>query len=597
MITLQIIITAHGHELTGYDCEGVTGIMDVQIQNSCKDKANGVPIVEQDLTLLQYNEVRTTEGYSCVKIVSTFDLYCGTWSHQKFAAIPKIEINEELTKSECKQMIGRQKYPNGNGQTIKLDIDGETIIYSTPIGEFGEKNHNIECEGQSVKIKGRVVEEVVEMQQVKIILRRVKLRWKGDIGESQTDHVTFPRHCHIGEEGCVTGMKTYIWEMPSKLCQLERIREVQGRMEGNIFTDTKALIRLQVGPPFQASYLGCEELELYKTQYPQLFVIRTADLETTVSKLTETGIDMEEYINARDDFLAAELERKIDQVNQNQGTNDCERDLEGFQKQDEIRKIGAQEGVFGRMRGEVISLMNCKKVIVPPKELEGKCYLELPVEYKGKTYFLEPITRRVKKYGTEQPCEAMMASRFKTNMDAWITLTPQLHEVPIPKNIPLLTQNITRHIDMSVGGIYTHQQIKKWELATAFPDYHTAMTRRITSRACEEEGCSQTHVDRLGQVKDLLQGEGLRWSWWQEIIDGLRAIGQITSIFVAMFWIGQLMIRLFLCGQICAADGAKPACGLCGLFFTKDHLLVKEYHEMKKDKQQENEEEMVVLRA
>ena len=111
----------------------------------------------------------------CVKIVSTFDLYCGTWSHQKFAAIPKIEIHEELTKSECKQMIGRQKYPNGNGQTIKLDIDGETIIYSTPIGEFGEKNHNIECEGQSVKIKGRVVEEVVEMQQVKIILRRVKL--------------------------------------------------------------------------------------------------------------------------------------------------------------------------------------------------------------------------------------------------------------------------------------------------------------------------------------------------------------------------------------------------------------------------------------
>ena len=477
------------------------------------------------------------------------------------------------------------------------DMDGENIIYSTPIGEFGKKNHNIECEGQSVKIKGKVVEQIVEMQQAKIILRREKLRWKGDVGESQTDHETLPRHCHIGEEGCVTGTRTYVWEIPEKLCQLERVREVQGQMVGNIFTDFKALIRLQVGPPFRADYLGCAEMDLYRTQYPQLFVIKTQDLDTQVTELTETGIDLEEYINARDDFLAAELEKRIDNLNLNQGINNCKNEMENFQKQDEIRKIGTQEGMFGKMRGEVLTVMTCKKVTVQPKELEGKCFVELPIDYKGKLYFLEPITRRIKKYGTEQPCEALMSSRFKTDQDAWITLTPQLHEVPIPKEIPLLSQNITNHLDMSTGGIFTHQQIKKWELATSFPDYHKALTRRITARACDEEGCSQNHVDRLGQVKDLLQGEGLKWSWWHEIIDGLRAIGEVTSIFVAVLWIGQLTIRIFLCGQIWAADGARPACGLCGLFFTKDHLLVREYHQMRKEKKLENEEEMAVLRA
>ena len=63
-------------------------------------------------------------------------------------------------------------------------------------------------------------------------------------------------------------------------------------------------------------------------------------------------------------------------------------------------------------------------------------------------------------------------------------------------------------------------------------------------------------------------------------MEGLRAIGQITSIIVAIFWMGQIALRVVLCGQTCISDGAKPACGLCGLLFMKDHLFVKEYHAM-----------------
>ena len=569
-----------GHRLTGYDCEEATGITNLEIENSCNiNKMTRQPF-NQKLTLLQHNPVTTVDGYSCAKIVSTFDVYCGSFSHQKMADIPKIEVRENVNPRECKLMVGLLKYTSAGGNTVDLKMDSENLIYSTPIGEFGESNHNIACEGQKVKIGGKIVESIVEMKQVKIILRKEKLRWKGKQGESQSEHVKLPRQCNIGDEGCETATRTYLWSLPENMCPLELVRDVQGRMEGNVFIDEKSLIRLEVKQPFTAEFLGCQSLELYKTQYENLFVMNTEDLKTKLPSVTQTAIDLEEYINARDDFLAAEMENKMDWLKNNQATGVCQQELRWTNQQDQIVKIGNTEGTFGRIRGEVITLMTCKKVEVEP--IEGvKCYLELPVAYKQKTYYLEPTTRRLKKYGTELPCEPLLAAQFKTKQDKWITMTPKIHMVSAPQNFKLITSNLTHHLDMSNGGIFTHQQLQKWELATSFPDYHQALGRRITTQACQEEGCALNHVDTMGQMREFLK-EGLqKLSIGHYLWSVLQNIGQVTSVLVAVIWIGQIIWRLVLCGQICKTDGIQPACGLCGLFFTKDQLLAKEYYSMK----------------
>ena len=568
--------------MTGYDCENTTRTLDIEIAGSCTLQEMYQPNTEQRLILIQNNPVLKRDGYSCEKIISTFDVFCGAFSHQKMAEIPKIEVREKVSIAECKNWIGRRKVVSTQGVTTVLEMDTENIIYSTPIGEFGTSNHNIQCEGQSVKIRGKVVDNLVELQQVKIILKTEKFRWKGYVGESQTEHIRFPPSCHIGADGCATSGRTYVWETPKETCTLEKVRDVSGKMQGNIFLDEKALIRLEVGQPFTSNILGCPELELYKTQYPNLFAIRADDLMTELPTVSETGIDIEEYINARDDYLAAELENRILETHKMQATGSCERMIQHHATQDQLIPIEGQEGVFGRMRGEVLSLVHCYKRTVQPNEMGTKCYVELPVTYNRKVYFLEASSRRMKRYGTEQPCDPIAASQFKTNENLWITLTPKLHVVTPPQVTKLAELNITKHIDMSKGGIFTHQQLQQWELSASFPDYHQALSRRLSSQACMEEGCIRKHVDMSGEVRGIMKDMMMDWHIGDRILTVLRTIGQITSIIVALIWMGQIIIRLVLCGQVCTVDGVQPACGLCKLFFTKDQLLIREYHQMKK---------------
>ena len=264
---------------------------------------------------------------------------------------------------------------------------------------------------------------------------------------------------------------------------------------------------------------------------------------------------------------------------------------------DQLLKISEQKGVFGRMRGEVISVIHCKEVTVQPDEMIDKCFRELPVTYKSRTYYLEAMTRRLKKYGTEQPCDTVAASQFKTNEGSWITMTPKLHTIPSPKKTKLTTANLTRHIDMSHGGIFTHQQLQQWELSSSFPDYHQALGRKLTTRACAEEGCVLSHVDMNGEVRGIMKNALDELHIWDRIVSCLQTIGQVTSVLVATVWIGQIIIRIILCSLVCKTDGMEPAYGLCKLFFTKDQLLVKEYHAMKRKKKDEDEDEIIPMRT
>ena len=95
------------------------------------------------------------------------------------------------------------------------------------------------------------------------------------IGESKTEQVKLPKHCHVVEEGCETFSRTFIWDAPRQSCRLQKIRDVKGKLQQNVFIDENELIRLEIRQPYTANFLGCPDLEVYKTQYDRLFVIAT----------------------------------------------------------------------------------------------------------------------------------------------------------------------------------------------------------------------------------------------------------------------------------------------------------------------------------
>ena len=176
-------------------------------------------------------------------------------------------------------------------------------------------------------------------------------------------------------------------------------------------------------------------------------------------------------------------------------------------------------------------------------------------------------------------------------------MTPQLQVIPNPQRIKLLEENITRHLDLATGGVFTEQQLQKWELANSFPDYHQAMGRRVAKQACAEERCDISHVQTMGQLKGIVEQSMEILDWRENIKGWVQWIGQVTSIIVVAVWTVQIISRVVLCGQIFRTDGISPAWNLCQLFFTKDKLLVREYHEMKKTQQREAGEPMMDMVA
>ena len=138
---------------------------------------------------------------------------------------------------------------------------------------------------------------------------------------------------------------------------------------------------------------------------------------------------------------------------------------------------------------------------------------------------------------------------------------------------------------MSQGGIFTHQQLQKWELAASFPDYHQALGRRVTIQACQEEGCTGGHVEATGSLRSLLENGINPLQWEQRLVWTLQSIGQVTSVIVALVWGLQLIYRLVMCGQVCRTEGPATAWNFGTLFFTKDHLLVKEYHRTRQEEE------------
>ena len=147
------------------------------------------------------------------------------------------------------------------------------------------------------------------------------------------------------------------------------------------------------------------------------------------------------------------------------------------------------DGVIGRIMGEVLITIECKKIDVKLRPVE-ECTSELPVIYNNEPRYVMPVTRillepNVKPTMVEN-CTFSMSPMFKINDKNWIRL-PKREKVPTPETLSLINLQKNQKFEpltgIPQGGIYTEQNLEDYRRMVMFPQQRqriiTELTRKV----------------------------------------------------------------------------------------------------------------------
>ena len=110
-------------------------------------------VSKKKLAILQLMKNQRIPGYKCKVKRSSWQLYCGTFSHERLIAIPQIEINLPVSIAQCETLVTTNQYSTDYGTQHQVPLGEETVFSVSELGvNHTETNGKVWCEGQTLKI-------------------------------------------------------------------------------------------------------------------------------------------------------------------------------------------------------------------------------------------------------------------------------------------------------------------------------------------------------------------------------------------------------------------------------------------------------------
>merc|ERR1712035_112563 len=252
----------------------------------------------------------------------------------------------------------------GRYQTSRMPagFDLKMNMYNrVPNQDFGkliEKDDALTCEGETLKNGNQWHSDMLQMSEYQVLLREEKYAILGDEIESTSDHVTLP--CKPDDRGCLTGEKTYVWNVDKIDCDLEILQS----FTPNVVLDTYYLDRdkeILINVTGTRSYAHCP-MQLKETNYPDIFLADTKGV-SSLRRVKAVDVDIMKNTNMRLDFLGYELERSQRQQLDNMRTEICRR-----QTWTEEEPIQIADNLYGLRKGDTYLEFECVKKIANIKE-------------------------------------------------------------------------------------------------------------------------------------------------------------------------------------------------------------------------------------
>ena len=160
------------YSLDYFDCTSPK----ITAKYSAKHTCNAPKIIDKtnqtkQYELLQKIQYTETDGFSCTVEKSTFTMYCGAYSHQKFEKVPQIQVGQTVEVAQCRSWFRTKKFKSADGSSHDLNVPGITVIENIDVGEVVAQG-NVYCKGLSLKVNGQVLDNTIVLAQYRVTIKK-----------------------------------------------------------------------------------------------------------------------------------------------------------------------------------------------------------------------------------------------------------------------------------------------------------------------------------------------------------------------------------------------------------------------------------------
>ena len=211
----------------------------------------------------------------------------------------------------------------------------------------------------------------------------------------------------------------------------------------------------------------------------------------------------------------------------------------------------------------------------------SRCYNKLPVVLRlsqhfaadtvlnfsvSATYFLDPDSRLLLPIASEVPCSALFSAIYQMHQ-GWIAVTPDIHQAPPPKPLPVppprRTEDVFQEQNYNEGGLYQPDNLDAMQDFLLTPLLREAVTYKLAHQVHN----LRSENDHIYSPLDVFPVDAAAAADWRNLLFGgwwgwLEKWGKLASIFIGAYYLyvaGRwLIMTLFSLKVLYDEHGFRP---------------------------------------
>ena len=578
-VLAQIIpLMQASNQISAWDCLNPVGMEKIKRETFCEAEDK-----EHDRTsylVAQKALAQEVKGYSCSVQYSEFRFRCGTWSHLKMGAVPKIQLDVETSINWCQTLVQRRKFrTEESSQSFPIQLNRKNIFSVVTTGALIDQGDHIVCKGESRHENNQLLTNLVILKQFTVIVQEEKLKMDSKTVESLNQHEILP--CGPRDHGCVTGSRTYIYDVPKSDCDLQYVRTIKTIPYGNYVVDEEQGLILNRTAP--TSLPGCR-FEITATQFQDIYLVSPSHRDKMES-LSAANVELDLDYHMLADYNQYKREKLVQQVKHNNHLWNCQA-LRDSKPNIPIRIKG---DLHILVAGDIIYRFRCPKIKVEIRDSDV-CYEDVPIQSEEEL-FVDLQTKIIKKHSGRTLCSRHFPTVVQTET-SWLEL-PHLKKIKEPKTIPHPDVAV-HHEDRSQAGLYTQRELLSWKESIALPQFKSALLTELTQGVCAVSGCTFTGNSPSYDLTNLIPKLEEELNLWKKIKSWIREYGDLMALFVIMYVVVKMLINTTLILFTLMKEGPGAMIALVVTLFISNQ---REYRRIRRKNQRLNKKSKKIPEA